>query len=83
MNHAAKFHKATGPAFATGEQWFGITGNVEVTIVGVSKYPNTTGDHTSDYEVEYEWKENGKTVRHFKDAWNFQVRYVHIADRNL
>ena len=84
MNGATKCHKATGPAFATGQQWFGVTGGFEVTIVSVRKYnPTNMSNHTSDFKVTYEWVENGKTVQHSKDAWNFQVRYMHIADRNL
>lgn len=82
MNHVQKFHKATGPAFNPGEQWIG-TGGSKVTITSVRKYPGATSNHTSDYGVTYEWVENGKVVQHEKDAWNFQVRYYHIADRNI
>lgn len=84
MNGAKKFHKATGPAFHSGEQWVSSSGN-RVTIVSVRKYPGAAADanHTSDYGVTYEWMEKGHYVQHEKDAWNFQVRYQHIADRNL
>jgi hypothetical protein len=79
MNGKIKFHKATGPAFNVGEVWVGSDGNTKVTIVGVSKYPGATSNHTSDYSVTYEW--NG--VQYEKDAWNFQVRYTHQADLSL
>jgi hypothetical protein len=85
MNGAHKWHKATGPAFNPGEQWISHGGNIRVTIVSVRKYLqfDLQRNHTSDYGVTYEWTENGKIVQHEKDAWNFQVRYGHIADRNL
>lgn len=79
MNKAIKFHKATGPAFNPGEVWV-AAGGAKVTIVSVRKYPRATSDHTSDYSVTYEWQERGEMVQHEKDAWNFQVRYSHVAD---
>lgn len=83
MNHVQKFHKATGPAFNVGEQWIGNGGKIKVNIVSVRKYPGATSNHTSDYGVTYEWVVNGEVVQHEKDAWNFQVRYHHIADNKL
>jgi hypothetical protein len=83
MNGQRKWHKANGPAFNPGEQWFGIAGKFPVTIVSVRKYPGAISDHTSDYGVTYKWGEKGEVRQHEKDAWNFQVRYEHIADRNL
>jgi hypothetical protein len=72
MNGKIKFHKATGPAFNVGEVWVGSNGT-KVAIVGVSKYPGATSNHTSEWNgVQYE-----------KDAWNFQVRYTHQADLNV
>lgn len=82
MNGKIKFHKATGPAFNPGEVWVSSGGN-KVTIVSVRKYPRATSDHISDYAVTYEWKEKGEIVQHEKDAWNFQVRYIHQADLML
>ncbi len=81
MNKVRKWHKATGPAFNPGEQWIGSTGH-SVVVVSVRKYPGASPDsaHTSDYGVTYEWVERGQVRRHEKDAWNFQVRYTHIAD---
>ena len=85
MNGAHKWHKATGPAFNPGEQWVSHGGNIRVTIKSVRKYPGSPAacNHVSDYGVTYEWLENGNPKQHEKDAWNFQVRYGHIADRNL
>lgn len=85
MNGVRKWHKAHGPAFNPGEAWISHAGNIRVTIVEVRKYPGAAKDsnHTSDYGVTYEWTERGGAVQHEKDAWNFQVRYGHIADRNL
>jgi hypothetical protein len=85
MNGNHKWHKATGPAFNPGEQWISHAGNIRVAIVSVRKYPGAApeSNHTSDYGVTYAWNEGNKTVHHEKDAWNFQVRYGHIADRNL
>ncbi len=85
MNGARKWHKANGPAFNPGEQWFGVSGRFLVTIVSVRKYPGASADsnHNSDFGVTYEWTERGEIVQHEKDCWNFQVKYEHIADRNL
>lgn len=85
MNGAKKFHKATGPAFNPGEVWVSHAGKIRVTIGEVRKYPGADADsnHTSDYGVTYKWTENNEVVQHEKDAWNFQVRYQHIADVNL
>lgn len=80
MNGAKKWHKATGPAFCVGEQWVSCAGNIRCSIVSVRKYPNATGDHTSDYEVLYQYEDGGT---HKKDAWNFQVRYMHVADKDI
>ena len=80
MNGNVKFHKATGPAFNPGEVWVSSNG-AKVAIVSVRKY--TGGNHTSDYGVTYEWMEHGELRQHEKDAWNFQVRYQHIADMKL
>ena len=84
MNGKRKLHKATGPAFAPGEQWVG-SGNSVVTILSVRKYPSASADscNTSNFAVTYTWIEHGECLKHEKDAWNFQVRYTHIADMNL
>jgi hypothetical protein len=77
MNGKIKFHKATGPAFNVGEIWVSATGT-QVVIVNVSKYPGATEDHTDDYSVTY--RNTVDNSVHEKDAWNFQVRYNHVAD---
>ena len=79
MNGAKKFHKPTGPAFNAGEVWRSAAGNIRVVILGVRKYA-TGGNEISDYAVRYD---NGEGVEVEKDAWNFQVRYVHSADLAL
>lgn len=90
MNGEVKWHKATGPAFFPGERWVSssfkppLTSKTGVKVVSVRKYPGATSNHISDYGVTYEWEEEGGKVHQWeKDAWNFQVRYTHIADLNL
>lgn len=84
MNGNGKWHKATGPAFNAGEQWISHCGNIQVEIVSVRRYPGATGFHNSDYGVTYKTDPVNHPERlHEKDAWNFQVRYGHIADRDL
>jgi len=74
MNGTVKWHKANGPAFKPGEEWRSIAGNIYCTIVSVRKY----GPGKWDYEVTCRYRDG----REFsKDAWNFQVRYMHIADK--
>ena len=82
MNGKNKWHKATGPAFAVGEQWISHVGRINTTIVSVRKYPGASPDsnHISDYGVTYQYSDG---TTHEKDAWNFQVRYHHVADDNL
>ena len=83
MNGKIKFHKATGPAFYTGEIWVGASGH-RVEIVSVEKYPGATSDYSSDYGVTYKVAPDAYPDKlHEKDAWNFQVRYTHQADVNL
>lgn len=81
MNGKIKWHKPLSPAFNPGEVWVGCSG-AKVRVVSVRKYPGCPPNENSisDYGVTYEWEQRGKTVRHEKDCWNFQVRYTHIAD---
>jgi hypothetical protein len=83
MNGNVKWHKANGPAFLPGEIWCGV-GGTKVEIVSVRRYPGATGFHTSDYGVTYKTSpDTNPDLLHEKDAWNFQVRYTHIADLGL
>jgi hypothetical protein len=85
MNGTIKWHKATGPAFSVGEQWVGMTGT-RVTIVSVQKYPGASAEsnHTSDYSVTYERIDHKGVLQQYEnDAWNFQVRYTHVADLHV
>jgi hypothetical protein len=81
MNGNLKFHKPTGPAFNHGEKWIN-SGNASVYIDSV-QHNNTEGNNCSDYTIRYFWynSASGKKVFHEKDGWNFQVRYMHIADK--
>ena len=77
MNNKIKFHKANGPAFATGEKWISCDGcGIECEIISVHKF----GNGKWEYDITYMF-EDGTT--HSKDAWNFQVRYMHIADHDF
>lgn len=78
MNHAIKFHSPDGPAFNPGERWIGSSKHV-VQIISTRRY----GPDKWDVDVEYGWGERGETRTNNKDAWNFQVRYNHIADTNV
>lgn len=80
MNGHRKFHKGDGPAFAPGEIWHACDGSGhKVEIIGVRRY----GNDKWDISVYYKWTERGEERVHDKDAWNFQVRYYHSADRDL
>ena len=77
MNKHIKFHKANGPAFAVGEQWHNGYNHNYVTIKSVRNW----GPNKWDYDVTYTWTNaNGEECEHTKDAWNFQVRYMHKSD---
>jgi hypothetical protein len=73
MNGIRKFHKANGPAFNVGEEWVSISGKIRCHIVSVRCF----GSGKWDYEVTYRYQDGAE---HTKDAWNFQVRYEHVAD---
>lgn len=74
MNGKIKFHHADGPAFAKGEQWIGTSG-CTYEVLSTRRY----GTDKWDVEVYYCLSGTTEPVYH-KDAWNFQVRYTHIAD---
>lgn len=75
MNRQVKFHKPNGPAFNKGERWIGSSKS-EVVIISVEKF----GEGKFDHQVKYS-QVDGSVAE--KDAWNFQVRYQHIADKNI
>lgn len=79
MNGAKKFHSPAGPAFNPGEIWIGSSGS-KVKILTCSCDGDEPSPGTMDYEVVYE-QHDGSVAS--KDAWNFQVRYQHIADVHL
>jgi len=75
MNGKIKFHKPNGPAFYQGELWLACDGSgLKCWIDRVEKY----GDGKFDYIIHYIYLD-GETSS--KDAWNFQVRYYHSADK--
>ena len=77
MNGKVKWHKPNGPAFAFGERWVPCSGsNYFVTIVGTRK----VGEGKFDYVVTYV---DDRAIEMTKLAWDFQVRYQHIADVNI
>lgn len=82
MNGKHKFHKPTSPAFHSGEIWYATDGSgIHVSIIGVTKYQfKKLENNISDYRVDY-LQSDGTTFS--KDAWNFQVRYFHQADKDL
>lgn len=77
MNGAQKFHPPSGPAFSPGEIWKAADGS-GTTCEIVTTVP--FGQGKWDWEVEYRYPDGSTS---YKDAWNFQVRYYHIADENL
>lgn len=78
MNGKQKFHKPNGPAFNCWEQWHAADGSGRVVEIDVvTKF----GDGKFDYDVTYTDIGTGET--HTKDAWNFQVKYFHAADKSL
>ena len=76
MNGAKKFHSPDGPAFNKGEVWEACDGSgVTVEI----DYTERWGTEKWDVDVLYTCG-NSKFVR---NAWAFQVRYQHQADKEL
>lgn len=75
MNGAKKFHSPDGPAFNSGEVWKSSRGSA-VTVQNVERW----GAEKWDVDVYY-LTESGQ--RYMKNAWSFQVRYEHNADKGL
>lgn len=79
MNGAKKFHSPDGPAFNPGEIWIGSGGH-KVEIIRVERY----GVDKWDVDVYY-WipMDERRSVEWNKNAWSFQVRYEHQADKEI
>lgn len=75
MNGAKKFHSPDGPAFNSGEVWSSPSGFV-VTVQNVERW----GSEKWDVDVYY-LTVSGQ--RYMKNAWSFQVRYEHSADKGI
>lgn len=73
MNGARKFHSPDGPAFEPGQEWVGCSGHIRCWIVSTRRY----GPNKWDVQVTYRYADG---AQHDKDAWSFQVRYMHVAD---
>jgi hypothetical protein len=76
MNGKVKFHKPNGPAFAVGQEWQAISEHFSCWIDSVRKF----GEGKFDYIVNYHYADGTKSE---KDAWGFQVRYRHVADKHI
>lgn len=75
MNGKIKFHSPDGPAFQAGERWVSSSGT-EVEIIRMSRW----GTDKWDIDVVYYPVLERDADPYTKDAWNFQVRYTHLAD---
>ena len=73
MNGVRKFHSPDGPAFAPGQEWVSCSGKIRCWVIGTRRW----GSDKWDVEVTYRYADGAESR---KDAWNFQVRYEHIAD---
>lgn len=81
MNGAKKFHHPDGPAFNAGEVWVAADGtNYKVEIHRTERY----GVDKWDVDVFY-WvpMDERRSVELSKNAWSFQVRYQHQADKEI
>lgn len=76
MNGAKKFHSPNGPAFNKGEIWVACDGSgIVVEIQNIERW----GTDKWDVDVYY----TSQSLVFHKNAWSFQVRYEHQADREL
>lgn len=75
MNGHIKFHSPNGPAFAPSELWVSSSGST-YEVIDTRRWGEDKWDVDVTYvvagTVEPQWT---------KDAWNFQVRCTHVADR--
>ncbi len=73
MNGKIKFHPAKSPAFNAGEVWVDSAGR-KVEVVSIRYFG--TGEK---FDGQVIYRDDTNEVFD-KDAWNFQVRYTHVAD---
>lgn len=78
MNGAKKWHSPDGPAFNPGEVWEAVGGH-RATIVKTIRW----GVDKWDVAVFYYSNSDDTKREYSKDAWNFQVRYEHQADKEI
>lgn len=78
MNGQKKWHSPDGPAFNEGEIWYSACG-VKAKIERTERY----GVDKWDVLVYYSFPVTGSDNKACKDAWNFQVRYEHQADKEI
>lgn len=77
MNGKIKFHPGSSPAFNQGEVWHSASGGeYKVWILCTRRF----SEGKFDVDVTYE---DDRKFPMTKDVWNFQVRYVHQADKDL
>jgi hypothetical protein len=78
MNGAKKFHSGDGPAFNPGEVWV-ATGGSRAVISHTERY----GVDKWDVDVFYYYPTDATQRIVSKNAWGFQVRYEHQADKEI
>ena len=78
MNGAKKFHSPDGPAFNPGEIWEAVGGN-RAEIKAVKRW----GVDNWDVDVYYTDPDSNLDIGMRKNAWAFQVRYQHQADKEI
>lgn len=78
MNGTKKFHNPDGPAFNEGEIWYSASG-VKARIERIERW----GLGKWDADVYYSFPVVGNDQLVVKNAWSFQVRYQHEADKEI
>lgn len=81
MNGQKKFHSPDGPAFNEGEVWHSTDGH-KVTIWKTVRYGVDKWDVDVHYWVGFR-DDPRRSVECVKNAWSFQVRYEHQADKEI
>lgn len=78
MNGAKKFHNPNGPAFDAGQVWIAVGGSR-----AVISHTVRWGLDKWSIDVFYYFPTDAVKRLASKDAWNFQVRYEHQADKEI